>query len=219
MAVDFKLYLITDRNATKLPLVEAVKQALEGGVKAIQLREKDMPVRELLSLAKDMRQLTREFGAKLFINDRIDVAVAIEADGIHLGHQSIPCKAARSVVGNRMLIGVSTHDLAEARQAEAEGADLITAGPVFDTPSKRGMGSPMGTQKLGEIVREVNLPVFGLGGVNGKNLGSVLYTGARGVAMISAIMRANDIKKTAGDMMEMVRLMDQMVCISCKPRE
>ncbi len=217
--IDFKLYLITDRHATKMPLVDAVKQALEGGVKAVQLREKDLPVRELLAIARDLRTTTKEHGAKLFINDRIDVAIAVNADGIHLGGESMPCSAVRKLVGNRMLIGVSTHSLDEARNAGSEGADFITFGPVFDTPSKRKYGEPVGLRKLGEVVREVELPVFGLGGVNGKNLGDVLYTGARGVAMISAILSSHNIKKTASHMMEKVRLMDQLVCISCRPRE
>lgn len=219
MNIDFKLYLITDRKVAKVPLVDAVRLALEGGVKAVQLREKDLPVRELLAVAKDLRKLTREHHAKLFINDRVDVAIGVEADGVHLGVESIPCSAARKLVGKKMLIGVSTHSLEEAKRAKSEGADFITFGPVFDTPSKRGFGAPLGTQKLGEVVREVSLPVFGLGGVNGRNLGDVLYTGARGVAMISAILASKNIRKTAKDMMEVVRLMDRMVCISCKPRE
>ncbi len=136
MPVDFKLYLITDRKQTKLPLPEAVRLALQGGVPAVQLREKDLPVRELLALAQELRAITREFGAKLFVNDHVDVAVAVEADGVHLGHQSMPVDAARKIVGSRMLIGVSTHSAQEAKDAEARGADFITFGPVFETPSK-----------------------------------------------------------------------------------
>ena len=124
--VDFRLYLITDRKVSTEPLPEAVRLALEGGVRAIQFREKDLPVRELLSLALELRSITREFGAKLFINDRVDVAVAVDADGVHLGHQSIPVGAARKIVGTSMLIGVSTHDLMEAKAAEAGGADALS---------------------------------------------------------------------------------------------
>ena len=132
MAVDFRLYLITDRKQVRIPLTEAVRQALEGGVRAVQLREKDLPVRELLAFARELRTLTRDFGAKLFINDRVDVAVAVEADGVHLGQQSMPASAARKVVGDRMLIGVSTHSVEEAMAAQSGGADFITFGPVMD---------------------------------------------------------------------------------------
>src|SRR5512147_2409528 len=116
--VDFKLYLITDRKQTRMPLPDAVRLALEGGVRAVQLRERDLPIRELLAVAQELRSVTREFGAKLFLNDRVDVAVAVEADGVHLGHQSMPPEAVRTIVGRRMLIGVSTHSIEEARAAE-----------------------------------------------------------------------------------------------------
>ena len=159
LAVDFKLYLITDRKQTKVPLPEAVRLALQGGVRAIQLREKDLPIRELLSLAQDLRSLTKECSAKLFINDRVDVAVAVDADGVHLGHQSMPPEAVRRIVGNRMLIGVSTHTTEEAKAAEAGGADFITFGPVFFTPSKSIFGNPVGLECLKEAKESVKIPL------------------------------------------------------------
>src|SRR5512143_3255944 len=125
-----------------MPLPDAVRLALKGGVRAVQLREKDLPIRELLALALELRMLTGEFGAKLFINDRVDVAVAVEADGVHLGHQSMPPEAVRKIVGRKMLIGVSTHNREEALSAEKNGADFITFGPIFPTPSKMKYGAP-----------------------------------------------------------------------------
>src|SRR5512138_717868 len=118
MVVDFRLYLITDRKVARSPLPEAVRLALEGGVRAVQLREKDLPVRELLALARELRSITREHDAKLFINDRVDVAMLAEADGVHLGQQSMPVHAVRSIVGDDMLIGASTHSFEEAWDAE-----------------------------------------------------------------------------------------------------
>ncbi len=197
MSIDFRLYLITDRHATTLGLPEAVRFALKGGVRAVQLREKDLPVRELLSLARELRGITREFGAKLFINDRVDVAVAVDADGVHLGGQSMPASAVRKIVGSGMLIGVSAHNMSEAKEAEAGGADFITFGPLFPTPSKMKYGSPMGLGSFMDVKRRVNLPIFGLGGIHGGNIGQVLGAGADGIAMISAILSADDIQRAA----------------------
>ncbi len=197
MSVDFHLYLITDRKQTKLPLHEAVRLALEGGVRAIQLREKDLPIRELLSLAREIRAITTEFKAKLFINDRVDIAVAVEADGVHLGHQSMPPEAVRKVVGKRMLIGVSTHTAGEAGAAEQGGADFVTFGPVFATPSKLQYGAPAGIEAVKTVKQQTTIPVFGLGGIKPENLREVMNAGADGVAMISAIFGAEDIRHAA----------------------
>jgi thiamine-phosphate pyrophosphorylase len=197
VSVDFKVYLITDRKQTKVPLPEAVRLALQGGVRAIQLREKDLPIRELLALAQDMRSLTKEHSAKLFINDRVDVAIAVDADGVHLAHQSMPPEAVRRVVGDRMLIGVSTHTIEEAKAAEAGGADFITFGPVFLTPSKAAFGQPVGLICLKDVKKIVKIPLFGLGGIKGGNIAQVFSSGADGIAMISEIFRADDIRRAA----------------------
>lgn len=201
MNIDYKLYLITDRHVTKKPLAEAVRLALEGGVRAVQLREKDLSVRELLALARELRGITREFGAKLFINDRVDVAVAVDADGVHLGGQSMPASAVRKIVGKDMLIGVSTHSINEAREAEAQGADFITYGPVFETTSKTKYGQPVGVESIYAVKKTVKIPLFALGGIKRGNIGLVMRAGADGVALISAILDSPDIKKSSEDIM------------------
>ncbi len=200
MAVDFRLYLITDRKIATKPLPEAVRLALNGGVRAIQLREKDLPVRDLLALARELRTMTREFGARLFVNDRVDVAIAADADGVHLAHASMPAHAVRKIVPDDFLIVVSTHDLEEAWQAEAEGADFITFGPVFATPSKMSYGLPPGPEALEEAVRKVAIPVFGLGGIRQRSIDTVLAAGAFGISLISGILAADDIRQAAADM-------------------
>ena len=197
MAVDFRLYLITDRRVMKMPLPAAVRLALKGGVPAIQVREKDLPVRELLVLTGELRKLTREYGAKLFINDRVDVAAAVEADGVQLGHQSMPPDAVRRIVGSNMLIGVSTHTLPEAVNAEEAGADFITLGPIFATPSKMHYGDPIGVGAIGVVKKHVQIPVFALGGIGKANIAQVMQAGADGIAMISAIFAADDIQRAA----------------------
>jgi thiamine-phosphate pyrophosphorylase len=208
MPVDFKLYLITDRKVAAKPLPEAVRLALEGGVRAVQLREKDLPIRDLLALAQELRSITREFGAKLFINDRVDVAVAVGADGVHLGGQSMPASAVRKIAGDTLLIGVSTHTFNEARVAEKEGADFITYGPVFATPSKAQYGPPVGIDALTTVKRDIHLPVYAIGGMQGGRLSRVFGTGCTGVALISAILGADDIRASAK------RLQDEIAMIT-----
>lgn len=192
----FRLYLITDRAIISgMTLEDAVKRALDGGLQALQLREKDMPVRELIPLAERMRRLASRYGAKLFINDRADVALAVDADGVHLTTQSVPPGAVRSAFGNRLMIGASTHSVDEI--AAASGADFVTFGPVYDTPSKRAYGPPVGIEWLHQVGR-CNVPVFALGGVTIERVRELREAGAFGVALISDILTASDItSKTA----------------------
>ncbi len=218
MTVDFRLYLITDRKITKQPLPEAVRLALEGGVRAIQVREKDLPVRELLALSRELRAMTREYGAQLFINDHVDVAVAVEADGVHLGGESMPTDTVRDLVGTKMLIGVSTHSVEEARRAQAEGADFVTIGPVYETPSKAQYGKPLGLEVLREARRVVDIPFYALGGIKGRNIGHVLWAGAYGIGVISTILGAEDIRKAARNITEMIRIVDRSICVQCGRR-
>lgn len=197
--VDFSLYLITNRKQMLLPLIKGVEEALKGGVRAVQLREKDLPVRDLLGLAMKMRKVTSRYGAKLFINDRLDVALSAGADGVHIGNKSIPVYAARRVASSntckkKLLLGVSTHSLEEAVRAEREGADFITFGPLFDTPSKRCYGPPLGTESLRKISSSLSIPIFGLGGIKAGMVSDVLSAGASGVALISAILSSENIQ-------------------------
>jgi thiamine-phosphate pyrophosphorylase len=218
LPVDFKLYLITDRKQVKMPLTAAVRLALEGGVRAVQLREKDLPIREMLLLAQELRAITKEFGARLFINDRVDVARAVNADGVHLGHQSMPVKAVRETVGNDMLIGVSTHSIEEAKAADAGWADFITIGPIFDTPSKARFGSPVGLSIIKELKNELNIPFYAIGGIKSGDIAQVMSAGASGVAVISAIMAAEDIKKASTRLIEAIAMIEKIICNSCSPR-
>ena len=197
-AIDFRLYLITDRKlfGSSDAMLEAIEKALQGCVKAVQLREKDLGTRELLALAYRMRALTARHGAKLFINDRVDIAVAVNADGVHLGRASMPVYAARKASEGRMMIGVSTHSLQEAQQAESDGADFVTMGPIYETASKIPYGRPIGIHLLNEAARNCRIPVFAIGGIKIGRIEEVLEQGASGTALISAILTAEDIQKT-----------------------
>ncbi|MEK7823056.1 MAG: thiamine phosphate synthase [Nitrospirota bacterium] len=208
--IDFRLYVITDRKLVTRhsSLVTAVREALKGGVKAIQLREKDLSTRELLKLAYRMRDLTKKYNAKLFINDRFDIALAVEADGVHLTQNSIPADAVRKIVKKQLLIGVSTHSLKETKEAERSGADFITLGPIYRTPSKLKYGSPLGIDTLREISKKIKIPVFAIGGVKGSRIKDLKKAEAYGVAMISEVFRADNIQKKAG---EIINILEERV--------
>lgn len=193
MNLDFDLYVVTDRQLTAgRPLHLVVEAALRGGARAFQLREKDLSPRDLYPLALEMRQLTRTYGAHLLINDRVDVALAVDADGVHLTTTSLPATVARQLLGPGRLIGVSTHSIAEAQTAADEGADFVVFGPVYYTPSKAPYGEPVGLNALQAVRAAINLPILAIGGVKKANLDQVLAAGASGIAVISAIISADD---------------------------
>jgi thiamine-phosphate pyrophosphorylase len=197
--IDFSLYLITDRKrvAAGHTLASAVEAALKGGVKAIQLREKDLPASELLPLARQLRDLTRHHGARLLINDRVDVALAVGADGVHLGGHSLPADVVRRLAGPDLLIGVSTHSSAEISLAADRGADFVTFGPVYATPSKAAFGPPRGLQALCDACRASALPVFALGGITLDRTAETMRTGVAGIALIGAILADPDPRSAA----------------------
>ena len=190
---NFDLYLVTDRNQTGgRDLLWVLERALEGGVRAVQLREKDLGGRELFVLAEKTRRLCERYQANLFVNDRVDVALGVDADGVHLGGDSMPVRAARELLGAEKLIGVSTHSIKEAREAEQEKADFILFGPVYFTASKAAYGEPQGLGRLKKVVEKISLPVYAIGGVKAGNIAEVKETGVRGIALISAVLSASD---------------------------
>ena len=205
MTVDFKLYLITDRRQTRSRNLSAVvEQALRGGVRAVQLREKDLPADELCRLAEQFRRMTLLYGAKLLINERADIARDIHADGVHLPESGMSVEAARKIIGPERLIGVSCHSLDSARSAQKSGADFITFSPVFLTPSKAAYGNPVGLERLADTASTLNIPVFGLGGINESNILQVMATGTNGIALISAILTAEQPRAAAENMLKIL---------------
>ena len=187
------MYLVTDRHQTGgRDLLEVVGQALRAGVRAVQLREKDLATRDLYHLAGKLLAVTREAGAALLINDRVDVAMALPADGVHLTRRSLPPKEARELLGPARLIGISCHSLAEVREAVDGGADFVVLGPIFETPSKMPYGAPLTTALLQQARAATTLPVLAIGGINPARVPEVMAAGADGVAVISAVMAALD---------------------------
>ena len=204
--IDFRLYLVTDSKqlTDNRSLITAVRQALKGGVRAVQLREKHLETRELLEMADKMRDLTRQFNASFFINDRFDIAIAVGADGVHLTQNSIPAAAVRKAVKKKLLIGVSTHSLKEAREAEKGGADFITVGPVYRTPSKLKYGKPIGLDILKKITSKMNIPVFAIGGIKSSNINYIKEAGAYGAAMIREVLASKNINRKAGELVNLL---------------
>lgn len=192
--LDLRLIVITDRRlAAPRAVDDVVLAALEAGAPAIQLRDKHATARELLEQAIRLRALTARFGALLFVNDRLDVALAAGADGVHLGPDDIPVAAARRAAPRPFLIGFSTDDPVEAARAVAAGADYIGCGAVFGTSSKADVASErIGPEGVAAVARAVDVPVVAIGGISTENVHQLADTGAAGVAVIGAVMSAAD---------------------------
>jgi thiamine-phosphate pyrophosphorylase len=195
-----KLYLVTDRHVATGGLVEAVAAALRGGVDLVQLREKDLPTAQLYELAGALLRRTREHGVRLLINDRIDIALATGADGVHLPGDSFEIEDARALLGPHKIIGVSTHSIEQAQRAATAGADFVVFGPIFDTPSKRRFGAPLGLDRLREVVRAIDVPAIAIGGIDSSNAAEVGATGCAGVAVIRAVLAASKPETAARDL-------------------
>jgi thiamine-phosphate pyrophosphorylase len=188
---ELRLCLVTDRAQVRgRDLVGVVVECLAAGLPAVQVREKDLSAAELAALCRRLRKPTRERRALLIVNDRADVALAVGADAVQRTHSSLAVAEIREIVDKRLRIGASTHAPEEALAAEAEGADWIVFGPVYDTPSKRRYGAPQGLRALEAVVAAVRIPVIAIGGIAPERVPEVRRAGAHGVAVISALLTA-----------------------------
>jgi len=201
--IDFRLYLITDRNrAGGRPLVAALQAAAHAGVKALELREKDLCPREQYALAVEVKAALGPLGTRILINDRADIDCAAGLAGVHLPSAGLSPAAARRCLPDGALVAVSTHSLVEARFAEEFGADFITFGPVYPTPSKLAYGAPRGLEELRQVCATVKIPVFALGGVTPERVGECLEAGAHGVAAIGALLDVPSIPDAVAAFLE-----------------
>jgi len=199
----FRLLCITNRQLIgPRSLITVIEKAVSAGVKAVQLREKDLPASELFDLAVRLADLCHRRNATLLINERFDIAKAVQAGGVHLPAHSIPAAVVRKHLPQGSLIGVSTHSLQEAQQAEQNGSDYILFGPVFPTPEKRKYGPPHGLAKLTEVASTVNVPVIAVGGITPERAGRCVEAGAAGVAVISTLMGATDLNSRVLELKE-----------------
>jgi len=195
---DYSLYLVTDRGLLKgRKLLDEVRKAVKGGVSMVQLREKEAGSREFYELAQALQAELRELGVPLLINDRLDIALAVDADGLHLGQDDLPLPVARSLLGKGKIIGLSINKREEAREGEKMGADYLGVSPVFSTPTKADAPPATGLEFLRSLRQEIKIPLVAIGGINKENLKMIKETGADGAAVISALMGASDIEGEA----------------------
>ncbi len=195
------LYLVTDRHQIRgRPFLKVIEMALEAGVRAIQLRERDLPIRELLTLAEQIKDLSHQAGASLLVNDRIDVCLAVDADGVHLRSDHLPIPIVRKLVGPKRTIGVSCHAVQDVINAEKDGADFVVLGPIYDTPSKRSYGPPLGKEIIRTSRIMCKIPIYAIGGIKVNAIQKVLESGASGIAVISSILNAEDVQETVREM-------------------
>ncbi len=193
MKISWELYGITDQASARGRSDEEVAKALiRGGIDVLQYRAKQVPAREQLATAIRLRALTQAKGLPFIVNDRIDLAVACGADGVHLGQDDLPVSAARLMVGQDLIVGISTHSLDQALRAEAEGADYIGFGPVYPTATKQD-AQAVGLEPLAEVLAQVRIPVVAIGGIQLDRLEALARTGTRCVAVVSALTGAEDV--------------------------
>jgi thiamine-phosphate pyrophosphorylase len=189
---ELDLCLVTDRTQTRgRDLVAVVGECLAAGLPAVQVREKDLGAADLAFICRRLVGLVRDAHAMLVVNDRVDVALAVGADAVQRTHTSLAVDDIRAVAGRRLRIGVSVHSLEGAVDAELKGADWVTYGPIYDTPSKRPYGAPQGLERLATVTRGLRVPVIAIGGITPERVKEVRQAGARGVAVISSILAAD----------------------------
>ena len=204
---DNPIYLITDRTLSKLSHTQITMKAIASGIRTIQLREKHMSKKELYSEALSMRSLTLKYKTTFIVNDQIDIALAADADGVHLGQEDMPVEEARRIMGKKKIIGVSTHSLKQAINAQEGGADYIGFGPMFQTPTKDA-GFPKGLKVLREIRRHIEIPIVAIGGIAPENVSSVLEEGADAAAVIAAVLKG-DIAENIAKLLKAVKMRDK----------
>lgn len=199
--MDYTLYLVTDANLSRGRTDRAVVQAaIRGGVTVVQYREKKASTREMIERALDLRDLCRAHGVPFIVNDRVDVALAVDADGVHVGQDDMPARLARKLIGSGKILGVSAENAAQAIAGMADGADYIGASPIFSTPTKPDAPPPVGVQGLEQMARACSIPIVAIGGINATNAASMLRAGAAGIAVVSAIVAADDVEAAARDL-------------------
>ncbi|MBB6698699.1 thiamine phosphate synthase [Clostridium algidicarnis] len=203
--VNYKLYLVTDRDLLKnTDLYTAVEEAIKGGVTLVQLREKDLTTLEFYNTALNIKKVTDKYNIPLIINDRIDIALAVNASGVHIGQKDIPCTIARKILGNDKILGVSATTLSQAIKAEKEGADYIGVGAIFHTSTKQD-AKPVSIDILKEIKETLSIPVVAIGGITIKNIHQLDSSNIDGIAVISDILGKEDIRLASENLNSLIK--------------
>ena len=202
-----RLLVVTDRHQTNgRPLVPLLQRVLTAATPAIQLRERDLSARELVPLAREIQAMTASRRSQLLINDRIDVALALEGVGVHLRSTSLSVSITRQMLGAQRLLGMSVHSVEEGLSAQSQGADYIVLGPIYETPSKQMFGPPLGIQTLEKACRLIHIPILGIGGVSAARAREMRHAGAFGAAVITAILGAADVESATRELLDAMKL-------------
>lgn len=198
--IDLSLYLVTDNSDDVDKFLKTIEEGIKGGVSVVQIREKTADTLDFYNLALKVKEITTRYNIPLIINDRVDVALAIDADGVHVGQSDMPCDVTRRLIGPDKILGISAATVEEAKKAEKDGADYIGAGAVFPTSTKADASS-VTKEELTKIVKSINIPVVAIGGINIENADQLKDTGIAGLSVVSAIMSSDDPKKSSQELL------------------
>lgn len=199
-AVDLSLYLVTDNSDDVEKFLNTIEESIKGGTTVVQIREKTADTLDFYNLALKVKEITTKYNVPLIINDRVDVALAIDADGVHVGQSDMPCDVTRRLIGEDKILGVSAATIDEAKKAQEDGADYIGTGAVFPTQTKNDAPS-VTKQELKEIVESIDIPVVAIGGINLENAHELIDTGISGLSVVSAIMSSDNPKKSSEELL------------------
>lgn len=198
--IDLSLYLVTDNSDDIEKFLKTIEEAIKGGTTVVQIREKTADTLDFYKLALKVKDITTKYNVPLIINDRVDIALAIDADGVHVGQSDMPCDVTRGLIGEDKILGVSAATIEEAKKAQRDGADYIGTGAVFPTQTKDDAPS-VTKQELKEIVESIDIPVVAIGGINLENAHELTNTGISGLSVVSAIMSSNNPKKSSEELL------------------
>ena len=198
--IDLSLYLVTDNSEDVDKFLNTIEEAIKGGVTVVQIREKTADTLDFYNLALKVKEITSKYDVPLIVNDRVDIALAIDADGVHVGQSDMPCDVTRKLIGQNKILGVSAATVKEAKKAESDGADYIGTGAVFPTATKDDADS-VTKDELIEIVKSIDIPVVAIGGINLDNACELNGTGIAGLSVVSAIMSSDNPKKSSQELL------------------
>ena len=198
--IDLSLYLVTDKSDDVEKFLNTIEEAIKGGTTVVQIREKTADTLDFYNLALKVKEITSKYGVPLIINDRVDIALAIDADGVHVGQSDMPCDVTRRLIGEDKILGVSAATIPEAQKAQRDGADYIGTGAVFPTQTKDDAPS-VTKEELAEIVESIDIPVVAIGGINLENAAELTDTGIAGLSVVSAIMSSDNPKKSSQELL------------------
>ena len=199
--IDLTLYLVTDNSDDVKKFLKTIEESIKGGVTVVQIREKTADTLDFYNLALKVKEITAKYKVPLIINDRVDIALAIDADGVHVGQSDMPCDVTRKLIGKDKILGVSAATIDEAKKAQKDGADYIGTGAVFPTATKDDAPS-VTKNELKEIVKSIDIPVVAIGGINLENASQLTGTGIAGLSVVSAIMSSDDPKKSSQELLK-----------------